>query len=212
MKQADKKMIEFYGDREKGAPFCGLGFTLIELLVTMSILVVITAMMLANYPKFSEALALKRAAQEVALTIRQAQVYGLSVREFGAGSGIFPGYGVHFDMADGPDSFILFADINNNKSYDAGDGCGGLATECVQMFKINTGDKISKLCGNSATVSPGGCPSLGLLDVVYLRPNPTVTLKGDGLLLVPSASIVLSSLNGDKRTIKVWLSGQIGVE
>ncbi|NOY35892.1 MAG: prepilin-type N-terminal cleavage/methylation domain-containing protein [bacterium] len=196
----DKKMIGFYGS----------GFTLVELLVTMSILVVITSMILANYPKFSGTLALKRTAQEIALTVRQAQVYGLSVREFGAGSGVFPGYGVHFDIVGSPDTFVLFADINKNKSYDAGDGCGGASTECVQMFKINTGDKISKLCGDEQSFPPGDC-SLGQLDIVYLRPTPTVTLEGDGSSF-SDADIVVRSPRGEEKKIKVWLSGQIGVE
>jgi len=211
MKSADhKKMIGFREGRGKRAPLRGSGFTLVELLVTMSILVVITSMILANYPGFSETLALKRTAQEIALTIRQAQVYGLSVREFGAGSGIFPGYGVHFDIAGSPDTFVLFADANGNKSYDAGDGCGGLSTECVQMFKISTGDKISKLCGDQQSSPPGDC-SLSQLDIVYLRPTPTVTLKS-GSSAFSDVNVVVRSPKGEEKTIRVWLSGQIGVE
>ncbi len=208
--KGDKKMARYRGRREKTIPLRGAGFTLVELLVTVSIMVAITSMILANYPKFSGSLALKRTAQEIALSIRQAQVYGLSVREFGAGSGIFPGYGVHFDISSGSDVFVLFADTNKNDSYDAGSGCGGSSTECVQKFKISTGDKISKLCGGEQSSPPGDC-SLSQLDIIYLRPTPTVKLNGDGTPF-SDASIVVRSPSGEEKTIRVWLSGQIRVE
>lgn len=183
------------------------GFTTIELIVTISILVIITTAIFIKYPAFRQSISLKRTAQEIALTIRQAQVYGLSVKEFQPGTSIFSGYGVHFES--GTDSFILFADIDNDKTYDVGDGCGGTNTECVQMFQIQTGDKISGLCAN-------GICSANKMDIVFYLTNPPVSITTDtgGTLPFGSsyAGVVISSLQGQTKTVNVLASGQIAVQ
>lgn len=179
------------------------GFTLVELMVTISIAVLITAMLFANFRHFREVLSLKRAAQEIALSLRQAQVYGTSVREFGEGSGKFPGYGVRFKIAS-PDSYILFADVNANNSYD-----GDL--EKVKTFSIGTNDRISDLCLNAKTSPPGNC-SLSQLDVIFLRPNPTIILTNDGYTLFSDAEITITSPKGGQKTVTIWSTGQISVE
>ncbi len=178
------------------------GFTLIELLVVISIFSIVSLSLLSNYPQFRSSISLKRTAQEIALSIRQAQVYGLSVTEFGAGSGIFPGYGVHFDI-NTPSVFILFADANNNKLYDG-------TSEELQTFRIQTADRISKLCGNEKTAPPGDC-ALSQLDVVYLRPGPNVVLMS-GAVEFSDAEVIVRSSGGEEKTVVVWLTGQIAVE
>lgn len=180
------------------------GFTTIELIVTISILVIITTAIFIKYPTFRQNISLKRTAQEIALTIRQAQVYGLSTKEFQPG--IFSGYGVHFES--GSDSFVLFADADNDKTYDAGDGCGGTNTECVQMFQIQTGDKITDLCAN------GTC-GVNKMDIVFYLTNPPVSITTDtgGTLPFGSyAGVVIISLQGQTKTISVLASGQISVK
>lgn len=179
------------------------GFTLVELLVTISIAILITAMLFANFHHFREVLSLKRAAQEIALSLRQAQVYGTSVREFGEGSGKFPGYGIHFE-AGNPDSYILFADVNANNSYDG-------ASEKVQTFSIGTKDVISDLCLNAKTSPPGAC-SLSQLNVIFLRPNPTIILTNDGYTSSSDAEITIKSPKGGQKTVIIWSTGQISVE
>ena len=178
------------------------GFTLIELLVTLAIFALVAAIILASYPNFTSRLNLERAAQEVAFSVRQAQSFALAVREFGAGSGIFPGYGIHFDKASEKE-FILYADSNNNKVYDA-------PLELVDRFRIQTSPKISNLCGGEKSQPPGTC-GLDSLDITFLRPNPTITLKS-GLATYSDVEIKIVSPSGDVRTISVWSTGQIAVE
>ncbi len=180
---------------------CSLGFTLVELLVTISIFTVITLSFFFNYPEFRESISLKRTAQKIALTVRQAQVYSLSVKGSGAG-GVFPGYGAHFDAAK-PKSFILFRDIDNGNDYD-GD------SEKEQEFLIQSGDRISDLCGNVKSFPPGTC-GLSSLDIVYLRPKSDVTLRGNGLNFA-DAEITVKSSRGKEKTIVIWSTGRIGVE
>ena len=92
------------------------GFTMVEVLVSASIIALIASLILANYPRFNEALAVRQVAEQIASATRLVQAYGLSVKEFGTGSDIFPGYGIYFQSAS-PASYIIFADVNGpNKS------------------------------------------------------------------------------------------------
>ena len=205
VRQAGFKLFTCLSGRQAlNSPFrCGrTGFTLIELLVTISIFTAISLAMFTNYPRFRENISLKRTAQKIALSVRQAQVYGLSVKEIAAGSRVFPGYGVHFAI-DRPKSFILFKDIDNGNDYDG-------EAEKDEQFIIQTNDKISDLCGNRKTFPPGSC-GLTQLDIVYLRPKSDVTLKGEGSNFA-DAEVVIKSPNGAEKTIVIWSTGRIGVE
>ena len=181
------------------------GFSLVELMVTIGIFITVTSLVFANYPKFRSQLTLKKTSQEIALAVREAQVYGLSVREY---DGVFPGYGIHFNI-NKPGSVLIFADLNDSKGYDPNDGI-------VKEYAIQTKDAISDLCGETKKSPPGSC-NLSQLDAVYLRPNPVVTLRGkdrDGVTLpdFSDTEIKISSLGGEEKTIILWLSGQITIE
>jgi prepilin-type N-terminal cleavage/methylation domain-containing protein len=178
------------------------GFTVVELIVTISILVIVTTLIFANYPKFRENISLKKTAQETALAVRQAQTYGLGVREFQPGTGIFPGYGVHFNITSS-DSFILFADLDEDNVYDG-------VSENVESFKIQTGEKLSGLCANVKTSPPGTC-GFNTIDIIFFRPKPLVTIKADGSDFF-DAEIKIISPRGQIKTIVILSSGQISVE
>ncbi|HEY4527766.1 MAG TPA: prepilin-type N-terminal cleavage/methylation domain-containing protein [Candidatus Paceibacterota bacterium] len=180
------------------------GFTLIELLVTVSILVLTAIFILANYPKFASRMSLERTSQEVALSLRRAQSFALAVREFGQGSGIFPGYGVHFEIAS-PADYAVYADINANREYDG-------ASEAVESLHIETSSRIIALCAGEKTQPPGDC-GFSELDITYLRPAPTIFFKsGVATLTYSDLEIKIRAPDGTLRTITVWNSGQVGLE
>ena len=58
------------------------GFTLIEMLVSTGIMLLIMTVVLAGYPRFKARSTLSAAAREIALLIRETQVYGLAVKSF----------------------------------------------------------------------------------------------------------------------------------
>ncbi len=58
------------------------GFSLIELIVVTGIFTVITAVVLANNAQFNNSVLLGNAAYDIALSVRQAQVYGLSTQAY----------------------------------------------------------------------------------------------------------------------------------
>jgi len=178
------------------------GFTVIELIVSVAVLLVITTLILAKFPNFNDSVSLKKTVQDVALEIRQAQVYGLGVREFQSGGGLYPGYGVHFDVAS-PGSFILFADINGDNAYSG-------SSEDVESFKIQTGEKVSSICANEKTLPSAGC-AFSRADIIFWRPNPFVILKADGSSF-SDLEIKLTSPRGQTKKVVILSSGQISVE
>ncbi len=173
------------------------GFSLIELMVTISIFLLITTVTMVNYPRFSNKLSLDLLAQDVALSFRQAQIFGSSV--FGA-KGIsgqattFGAYGVHFD-APIPNqpvyTYLLFADIGNSShsTYREYDGppadanvlCGSPVSgaECLEKFLVTGRNKVVALCANfidsetlpAARVARCKANPLSSIDVVFVRPN-----------------------------------------
>ena len=91
----------FFKNKNKGLPREALakwGFTLVELIVVMSIATVIMTALIIQQSKWNDRLTVNTQAYELALMIRQAQIYSLGVREDMAGGGGFDvGYGVYFD-------------------------------------------------------------------------------------------------------------------
>src|SRR5262249_48785596 len=92
------------------------GFTLIELLVVCAIIVVITSLVLIDNNKFGGDVKLENFAYDVALSIRQTQVYGIAVERFG-NNNFSTGYGMRFSLAS-PTTYILFADEDSTGVYD----------------------------------------------------------------------------------------------
>ncbi|MBI4121238.1 MAG: hypothetical protein HY457_03215 [Parcubacteria group bacterium] len=174
--------------------------------MTISIFVIISAIVLFNYPSFSSRIALDNLAHEIALSVREAQVFGTSVREFGAGSGTFPGHGIYFSTADNT-RFSLFADIDANGFYD--NPADEEPVEEVDTFAMQQGHTLSQLC---AFASPtGACIPVPALHITYVRPNPEAQIRDNGGSLYAYASIAVSSPRGDTRVVEVWSNGQITV-
>ncbi|MBI1999424.1 MAG: type II secretion system protein [Parcubacteria group bacterium] len=178
------------------------GFTLIELLVTVSIFVIVSVIVLANYPAFNSRIVLDNLAHDIALSVREAQVFGTSIKEFGIGSGVFPSHGVYFDTAANKE-FVLFADTDRDTYYDTG-------TELVERFSIQKGNTVSALCGFTSPVA--ACNAVSKLHITFIRPNPEATIRDGSGAIYAYASITARSPRGDTRTVEVWSNGQIAVQ
>src|SRR3989338_6043642 len=115
-------------------------FSLVELLATLGIFFVISGMIFFDFQTFNSRTVLDNLAHEIALTVRQAQVFGIGVRSEDGG---FPSYGTYFNLAE-KKNFTLFADTypsgNPDQKYTEND-------TLIRNFAIQRGNFISRICG-----------------------------------------------------------------
>ncbi|OGG50676.1 hypothetical protein A2763_03665 [Candidatus Kaiserbacteria bacterium RIFCSPHIGHO2_01_FULL_54_36] len=171
-------------------------------MVVTGIIVIVTSVILANNSRFGGIVQLENLTYDVALTVRQAQVYGISVQRYGA-SNFSSGYGMHFDSND-PQHYELFADADED-GYDVSENVP------PSPYTIRSGYRIHKLCvpqGNDAV----SCDPVSQVDIIFHRPEPdaTIHINGDSAIN-DSARIVLISPRGDIMSVVVENSGQISV-
>ncbi len=182
----------------------GAGFTLIELIVVSAIIIVITTFILFQQSKFNSSTLLRSLAYSIALSVRQAQVYGTSVRESSLGSNIFSaGYGIHIPSAgvSSADTYYIFSDLDGNGKYDVG--------EELPLFKLGKGYMINNICGVIGT----SCTTVSKLTIFFRRPNPEAFISDNVASdMYPAAFIqVKSTGNSDTRSVKISNTGQISV-
>lgn len=186
---------------------------MVELLAVTAIIVVVSGVVLANNSQFGGVVILENLAYDVALSIRQAQVYGISVARFGQDT-FSAGYGISFNMSS-PTTYALYADV-----YPSAEGDGIFQPdqgELVQLSTFNQGYTIADIC---TTTSSGveTCGSSSRLDVLFKRPEPDAWLSagGDSCTLSTSvckssATIKIASPRGDVMSVIVDANGQISV-
>jgi len=170
------------------------------------VIVILSTILLANHNKFGGAITLRNIAYDIALSMREAQTYGISVRKFGEGAGSFgAGYGVHFESTS-PTTYLIFGDaVNANGLYEAG--------ESVQLLTMLGGYHLNDL---RVTPTGGGAEITGLdkLDVLFQRPDPDAYIRANDLTgtLYQRACIIIESPRGDVLSVIVELTGQISVQ
>ncbi len=200
------------------------GFTLIEVLIATAIFAIIASALIGQNRVFQSNVETGNLAYEIALAIREAQVLGLGVRQFG---GAFTeAYGIHFEEPNVNSlSFVLFLDRTPpassvaNLRYD-----GPVVDPTVETFELRGGNRIVELRGTRDTnvidcrVLGGGgdCGgSLRWIDIVFRRPDPAANIR---IKLPPPtpfigvrASVRIQSLGGIDYTVEVTDTGQISV-
>ncbi len=179
----------------------------------------VTGLVLVKYQSFNGGIVLTNLAYEIALTIREAQTYGINVK--GQLTNFNLSYGVHFDTTTNT-SFTMFADkqdISNpdpygiskgDGKYDGGSGGNDIN---VDTFMLKRGIVINKFC---VGVSPSEvCSSSGSkLDITFNRPDPSAIIwhydDSIGWQSYTSARIqVMATGNNAKKDIIIQSTGQI---
>lgn len=183
------------------------GFSLIELLVVTAVLIIISGLLLASNNRFGGAIQLESLAFDIGLSIRQAQVYGVSVRQFSPGV-YTAGYGMRFDMSS-TRTYVLYGDaISANGLYDQG--------ELVLSSSIAGGYSIKQLCATQTGVAED-CTKTKI-DVLFKRPEPDafISANNSSCILGPgpcyeSARIVVQSPRGDTMSVVIAVNGQVSI-
>jgi prepilin-type N-terminal cleavage/methylation domain-containing protein len=189
------------------------GFTLVELVVVVAIFAFMTTIVISNYGSFRNQSDLSDLSYQLALTIREAQSYGISAQAFD-GSFDTP-YGIYIS-SDNPTALYLFADANLDRQYEA--------NELVSLFSLNNGNSImdfSVTNGGQTWSQSGG--SLSSLYIFFKRPNPDACIMtnldendcqivGDSLVGgYQGATIILRDQNGDTNSISINSTGQVSI-
>jgi len=189
-------------------------------MVVTGIFVILTGVVLANNSRFGNVIVLQNLAHDIALGIRQAQVYGIAVRgctptvanpnlcDAVASDQFNLAYGVHFTQATSV--FELFADTSRNGLYTPG--------ETLLSTTIGGGYRISLMCVILTTAGESGtCTAVSELNVVFLRPEPDACINGviSGNVCTSAyrqARIVVSSNRGDTAEVIIESTGQISAQ
>lgn len=183
------------------------GFTLVELMVTTGIFVFFTILIMVEHNKFNDVVLLRDLSYNVALSIREAQVYGLGVRETGTND-FASGYGLHFDATNAT-SYVLFADVDQNGRYQAAQDT------FINRYSIADGNRIGNFCiangPDEGCAGAGGASQIDELNIVFTRPNPDAAIRESNSSTNGSAFIILQSPRGDEIQIDVESTGQITV-
>jgi prepilin-type N-terminal cleavage/methylation domain-containing protein len=189
--------------KQRGWNKRGAGFTLLEMLFALAISITISSVVLYNHRQFSEQFIITGLAQRVALAIREAQVFGLGVREFELGglSSFSMPYGIHFSLSE-PRTFFLFADRNANTRYDV-----ALDT-VIETFTLERGHSIARLCSSDGVNL--NC-TISALTITFKRPDPEATIRDNTGGPRVSGRVDLASPSRKERSVEVTLSGQISL-
>lgn len=168
------------------------GFTLIELLVTTGIFLVMTSVVLAKYRSYSVKTTVANTAETIALSLREAQVYGTSGKvtagistECG-GSAFSCPYGVR--LTNNATSYIVFVDKDRDGAYTG-------ASELVSTITLPTGI-------TTTAISPGSP-----LDIVFTRPFPDAKITP-----VSTEATITVSNSANIAVVRITSAGQITIE
>lgn len=203
-------------------PSYNKGFTLVELLVTIAIFTLMTGFIAVKYGNFSKSMVINNLAYDIALTLREAQSYGVSVADVKSLSDTTTtsrfdrSYGVHFDTAT-PKVFTLFVDSLGGAG-NVGDG-KFQALEAIRTFTISGNNTVYALCHDAAcviNVGTAGALAGTYADVMFKRPNPNPVITSG---VYPAAGAVnyleIRIKNSDdsiRKKIVIRSSGQISIE
>lgn len=207
------------------------GFSLVELIVSLSIVTALISVIVMSQSSYLDSAALGNLADEIGLTLSQAQAYGIAVRQVAPSTEDFSAaYGLTMSLlgSGSPTAYLFFVDKDPdgpggsgvpNGSYDGTWDCiTGGANECLEKKNILRGNYISEICvvrTNGADI----CNGIGRVDITFLRPNTAANLvfyNDGGQLYNPAnligARVTLRSPGGLSRLIVVYKTGQISVQ
>ena len=173
------------------------------MLVVTAIIMILTTVLLVSNNSYGGTVILKSLAYDVALSLREAQTYGISVRQSGAGS-YSSGYGVEVRAAS-PSDYLLYVDNDSNGYYTD-------MTELVTRYKLNSGYTIADICYTPAGSTSETCGAT-ILDITFVRPEPDAFIRVNNQSAVnQNARIKLTSPNGAIVSVLIEATGQISVQ
>ncbi len=188
------------------------GFTLIELLLVVAIIGIISSVTFMRTDLVRSDAQVTAAAQQIINSAKKARQQSISVAEF---RGVYPSYGLHFDISDGDrGSYLIYANCipDDNKSgivdhydnfayneqthddcNDVMDGYHGHNAATVESVDLQNGVFIHKIETHIVEEEPF---ETNTISINYLRPEPTVWITvdkdgSDGIIPAGYVKIIL---------------------
>jgi len=166
-------------------------FTLIELLVIIGIISLLSAIILPQYRTGERQFALQRSAYKISQDIRRVQEMTMSAKELPGAPPSFKGsYGINFQIINST-SYILFADLNDNKAFDSGSS----PSEVIENLSLEKRVKITNL----SPPSP--------LNITFSPPDPTTNIN-----ISATSAIITIANDSQTKTITINKVGLIYVK
>ncbi len=162
-------------------------FTLIEMLISFIVLAILAGIIIISPGKGANIYRLKNASFELISQIDKARAFSLSNIKFNnlTFSG---GWGINFNINN--NFYIIFADINQNKYFDANE-----KSETIYLFDNLL---ISELKVNSLSVNT--------LDIIFEPPNIKIYING---IEGNKAYIIIKDKDNDTETVTINAVGGI---
>ncbi len=204
------------------------GITLIEILVVLFIIAMLLMILVSDFPKIQKQFALSRATYKFAQDLRRAQDMALSGQEIKKQGGAMlnaQGYGVYLNLSAAAKKYMLYADLNGDKSYNVGE-TGNIDCDSYDAGQ-NTGDCVIETIdlGNNARgvfiKEINNTNNDQYVSINFNPPNPTISISPDLATIngingkkADRAGIVFG-LDSDPinstntRTVWIWASGLI---
>ncbi len=204
---------------------------MIELIVSIAIMIIISTVIASNQQQFGAGAALKNIVNNMGLSLRQAQIYGVSVKQLAPSSsqaytttGFNAGYGVHFSIGTSyptgdNGSYLFFLDTKPagtnppNGLYLGDMNCnpigGTPASECLDKVVLGQGHTITALC--SVESGTENCTNQ-MLDITFVRPavEAKISFNNSGVF-TNTACIEVTSTDGRRNSVVIYTTGQVSV-
>lgn len=213
------------------------GFSVVELVVVISIFAIMTTVSSLNYNDYRSTIERSNLAQDIALTVRQAQVYGISASARNIGDATFDNEGVAVDFFDNStgiadvtkdksirgvsfdlddETITIFEDYNRDRVYHDVDTSFDRVIDFRKILSRSISIEYFYLCDLSSCIKQEG----GLLDVSFERPYPDayISYRENGNVGTPItpysyAGIILSDgTEGENEYIEIFSIGNITVK
>jgi len=172
--------------------------------MVVAIITILTGVFLLQQRQFDSSTLLRSLAYRTALSIREAQTYGASVRLSGTTA---PAYGIYIQkpVSGAIISYVLFADADGGNDYDI--------SEDLEVFTLGSNYSISLFCATQASNGVALCSNGALtsLTIIFVRPNPDARFSTAPAGVYTSAYIQISAQGGTTRSVTITNTGQISV-
>lgn len=177
------------------------GFSLIELIVSLSVITLLTGLFLANYHNANRRTDLTMTAQTLVTDIRFAQANALGLIKY---DGEVPagGWGVYFARGNNNNDtrYVIFADENDDRSYQEGEGNEGLGGRLVDLPPNIVIDNIRVGSIQDTKAS-----------VTFLPPDPLTRIQGTSATSTSVEIRLREKLNDATKTVRINFLGLVEV-